>query len=195
MPLDPLSSPQAAPHVPDEAELVRRVAEKDRRAFDVLYRTYYRRLTRFLEQLTRRPHLTEEALNDTMLVVWKKAHTFDGSSRVSTWIFGIAYRKALKAVKRSRDPYDADAGGETRSGTEGPETEAIRSESRAQVGRALASLSVEHRAVVELTYYHGYAYREIAGIVGCPVDTVKTRMFHARRKLKSLLSSARGEPI
>lgn len=192
---DPLSSPQAAPQVPDEVELVRRVAEQDRRAFDVLYRTYYRRLTRFLEQLTRRPHLTEEALNDTMLVVWKKAHTFDGSSRVSTWIFGIAYRKALKAVKRSSDPYNADAGEETRSGTEGPETEAIRSESRAQVFRALAALSVEHRAVVELTYYHGYAYREIAGIVGCPVGTVKTRMFHARRKLKSLLSSERGEPI
>ncbi len=83
---------------------MRRVAAKDRRAFDVLYRAYYRRLTRFLEQLTRRPHLTEEALNDTMLVVWRKAHTFDGSSRVSTWIFGIAYRKALKAVKRSSDP-------------------------------------------------------------------------------------------
>ena len=190
---DPLSRPQ--PPAPDEVELVRRVAQKDRRAFDVLYRSYYRRLTRFLEQLTRRPHLTEEALNDTMLVVWTKAHTFDGSARVSTWIFGIAYRKALKAVKRSSDPCDADAGGETESRTEGPETEAIRSESRAQVGRALATLSVEHRAVVELTYYHGYAYREIAGIVGCPVDTVKTRMFHARRKLKSLLSSERGEPV
>ena len=192
---DPVSNPKAAPQLPDEAELVRRVAEKDHRAFDVLYRTYYRRLTRFLEQLTRRPHLTEEALNDTMLVVWKKAHTFDGSSRVSTWILGIAYRKALKAVKRSSDPYDADSGVEIRSGTEGPETEAIRSESRAHVGRALAALSVEHRAVVELTYYHGYAYREITGIVGCPVGTVKTRMFHARRKLKVLLSSARGEPI
>ena len=190
---DPLSRPQ--PQVPDEAALVRRVAAKDRRAFDVLYRAYYRRLTRFLEQLTRRPHLTEEALNDTMLVVWKKAHTFDGSARVSTWIFGIAYRKALKAVRRSSDPHEADAGGETRSGTEGPETEAIRSEARARVGRALATLSVEHRAVVELTYYHGYAYREIAGIVGCPVGTVKTRMFHARRQLKSLLSSEQGEPL
>ena len=80
---DPLSRPQ--PPAPDEVELVRRVAQKDRRAFDVLYRSYYRRLTRFLEQLTRRPHLTEEALRVTMLVVWTKAHTFDGSARVSTW--------------------------------------------------------------------------------------------------------------
>jgi RNA polymerase sigma-70 factor (ECF subfamily) len=59
----------------------------------------------------------------------------------------------------------------------------------AQIGR----MSAEHRAVIELTYYHGYAYKEIAQIMDCPVDTVKTRMFHARRRLRQFLETRKEE--
>jgi RNA polymerase sigma factor (sigma-70 family) len=52
----------------------------------------------------------------------------------------------------------------------------------------IGRMSAAHRAVIELTYYHGYGYREIAQIIGCPVNTVKTRMFYARRRLSDLLS-------
>jgi RNA polymerase sigma factor (sigma-70 family) len=176
----------------DEGALLRQVSERDRRAFELLYRVYYRRLTRFLEQVTRRPQMVEEIVNDTMLVVWRKADTFNHGSRVSTWIFAIAYRKALKAMKRAAEPRRVPWDGEMGS-TCGPEEELIEREARNRMRRALAGLSAEHRAVVELTYYHGYAYREIAEIVGCPVDTVKTRMFHARRKLKILLDGRREE--
>src|SRR5215510_7750130 len=85
----------------DEVDLLRRVAQGERLAFDVFYRAYYRRLHRFLEQVTRRPELVGEVLNDTMLVVWRKAATFNHASRVSTWVFAIAYRRALKALKRA----------------------------------------------------------------------------------------------
>jgi RNA polymerase sigma-70 factor, ECF subfamily len=176
----------------DEGALLRQVSERDRRAFELLYRVYYRRLTRFLEQVTRRPQMVEEIVNDTMLVVWRKAETFNHGSRVSTWIFAIAYRKALKAMKRAAEPRRVPWDGEAGS-TWGPEEELIEREARNRLRRALAGLSAEQRAVVELTYYHGYAYREIAEIVGCPVDTVKTRMFHARRKLKVLLNGKREE--
>src|SRR4029450_4787101 len=82
------------------AQLLRRIALQDRHAFEALYRTYYRRLARFLDRLTRRPQMIDEILDDTMLVVWRKAATFNGHSQVSTWIFAIAYRKAMKALKR-----------------------------------------------------------------------------------------------
>src|SRR5215470_7203205 len=85
-----------------EAELLRRIARQDRGAFEQLYRNYYRRLARFLDRLTGRPQMIDEMLDDTMLVVWRKAATFNGASRVSTWIFAIAYRKAMKALKRER---------------------------------------------------------------------------------------------
>src|SRR5262245_46819064 len=111
----------------DEVALVRRIAAKERRAFDLLYCAYHRRLTRFLEQITHRPYLTEEVLNDTMLVVWRKAHTFDGTSRVSTWIFAIAYRKALKAGKQLGEPSNPPA--EEGEGGNTPEIEAIQRES------------------------------------------------------------------
>ena len=84
----------------DELDLLHRVAAKDRRAFEALYHLYYRRLFGYLLKLTRRAELVEEVLNDVMFAIWKGAASFDGRSRPSTWIFGIAYHKALKALAR-----------------------------------------------------------------------------------------------
>ncbi len=171
----------------DEPALLRRVAAGDRHAFDQLYRSYYRRLARFLDRLTRRPQLIDEILDDTMLVVWRKAATFSSTSRVSTWIFAIAYNKAMKALKRERGRAPVPPDHDEPASVCSPETDFIDRETHAAVRQLIAGLSAEQRAVVELTYYHGYAYKEIAEIVGCPVDTVKTRMFHARRKLRAIL--------
>lgn len=178
---------------PDEIALLERIVRGDAGAFESLYRNFYPRLRRFLERMTRRPQMVEEILNDTMLVVWRKAETYNRQCKVSTWIFAIAYRKALKALKRVDDPVDAVPEEEVDPFGPGPERELMELELRALVSRAMAALSAEHRAVVELTYYQGCAYREIAEIVGCPVDTVKTRMFHARRRLKAWLALHAGE--
>jgi len=127
-------------------------------------------------------------LNDVMLAVWKGAASFDGRSRPSTWIFGIAYHKALKALaRRPEEQEDEDGERPEPVDAEEPEQLAARRELAGVLGRALGALPPEQRAVVELTYYYGLAYQEIAEIVGCPVNTVKTRMFHARRRLRELL--------
>jgi RNA polymerase sigma-70 factor (ECF subfamily) len=173
----------------DESALIRRIAAKDKKAFEALYQLYYRRLFGYLVKLTRRLELVEEVLDDVMLAIWSGAQRFDGRSRPSTWIFGIAYHKAIKALSRRRPE---EAGGEKEDETaridhEEPESLMVRRELSGVVGRALAALPAEQRAVVELTYFYGRSYNEIAAIVGCPVNTVKTRMFHARRKLRQLL--------
>jgi len=172
--------------------LVSRVAKGDIAAFEALYRGFYPRLRRFLERMTRRPQLVDEIVNDTMLVVWRKAASYDFTSTVSTWIFAIAFRKALKALKATDDPVDADVDARPNPDGEGPDAILSARETRAMLITALGSLSAEQRAVVELTYFHGCGYREIASIMECPVDTVKTRMFHARRKLRLLLGGARA---
>jgi RNA polymerase sigma factor (sigma-70 family) len=183
-----MPSPSQSPSSQDELALLRRVAAKDRRAFETLYHLYYRRLFGYLLKLTRRAELVEEVLNDVMFAIWKGAASFDGRSRPSTWIFGIAYHKALKALARRPAEVDGDAEGRPEPvDRDEPESLAARRELAGVLGRALGSLSPEQRAVVELTYYYGLAYPEIAEIVGCPVNTVKTRMFHARRRLKELL--------
>lgn len=172
-----------------EAALLRRIAAKDRKAFEALYHAYYRRLFAYLFKTTRRPDLAEEVLDDVMLAVWTGAAGFDGRSRPSTWIFGIAWHKALKALAR-QDRHKAESeevDGQAPVACEGPEGLLVRREVADALGRALEALPLEQRTVVELTYYHGFSYQEIGEIMSCPVNTVKTRMFHARRRLRELL--------
>jgi RNA polymerase sigma factor (sigma-70 family) len=172
---------------PDERELLARVAQQDLEAFERLYRLYQPRLTRFLTTLLKRPQLIEEVLDDTMMVVWQTAGNFRGSSKPSTWVFAIAYRKAYKAKARWPDPVE-DPEVDTRVSDDPlPDEELHHDRLRGALMKAMDSLSADHRAVVDLTYFHGLGYREIAEIVDCPVDTVKTRMFHARRRLKQAM--------
>jgi len=178
------------PSASDERELISRVAAGDLQAFERLYRQYQPRLTRFLTTLLRRPQLIEEVLDDTMMVVWQTADRFRGSSKPSTWVFAIAYRKAHKAKARWPDPIE-DPEYDTRvSDDPAPDEELHHQRLHDSLIRAMDQLSADHRAVVDLTYFHGMGYREIAEIVDCPVDTVKTRMFHARRRLKQAMSGS-----
>lgn len=176
--------------VDEEAALLGRVAAEETDAFEALYRLYNPRLQRFVRGVTKQPALVEEILDDTMMVVWRKAYTFNHSSKVSTWIFAIAYRQSLKTLKRLGRLED-EAYEHTEDSTPGPDEALQQQELHQHLDDALGTLSPEQRAVMELTYYFGYACREIAQIMGCPVDTVKTRMFYARRKLKASLASHR----
>jgi RNA polymerase sigma-70 factor (ECF subfamily) len=148
--------------------------------------------------MLRHGDLVEEVLNDTLMVVWQRADSFDGRSKLSTWVFGIAYRKALKALSRQDLPVDANEAEEPADPGPGPEQQLGLAQLRVRLAEALAELSPEHRAVVELCYFHDMAYGEIAEVVGCPPETVKTRMFYARRRLRLLLDdlagAGQGEP-
>lgn len=172
----------------EEARLLQRVAGGEPGAFEALYRLYHPRLTRFLGSMVRKPEVVEELVNDTLLAVWRKPDAYNGACKLSTWIFAIAYRKALKARRRMDEPVE-DKGADTRASIEaGPDAQLDQRQVRDTLLKAMAELSAEHRAVVDLTYFHELGYREIAEIMACPVDTVKTRMFHARRYLKSTLA-------
>jgi RNA polymerase sigma factor (sigma-70 family) len=165
-----------------EADLLGAVARADECALRELYERYYPRLARFLVRMTRDDDLIAEIINDTFFVVWQKAAGFRGDSSPSTWIIGICYRRALKALKQI-PPFEPL-----------PETELAADEDNSPdgplaVARAITQLTPKHRAVVILTYHFGYTYREIAEIVHCPENTVKTRMYHARKALQALLEA------
>jgi RNA polymerase sigma-70 factor (ECF subfamily) len=172
---------------PDERGLLERIKTHDVDAFERLYRVYQPRLTRFLTNLLKRPQLVEEVLDDTMMVVWQTAGSFRGTSKLSTWIFAIAYRKALKARMRWPDAVEDQQQDNRVSNDPAPDAELQRGRIHDALVTAMDTLSTEQRAVVDLTYFHELGYREIAEILSCPVDTVKTRMFHARRRLKQAL--------
>jgi RNA polymerase sigma-70 factor (ECF subfamily) len=166
------------------------VRARDLRAFESLYRKYHPRLTRFLTNLIRRPQLVEEVLNDTMMVLWNRPDSFSGASRLSTWIFAIAYRKAFKALRRCDEPIE-DADAEMRVSPDATPEQALgQQQAQGALREAMQQLSADHRAALDLTYFHEMGYREIAEIMDCPIDTVKTRMYYARRHLKRVLSGA-----
>jgi RNA polymerase sigma-70 factor, ECF subfamily len=170
-----------------ELELLRLIAQRDREAFRELYLAYHRRLARFLMRMTFRHDVIDEVINDTLLTVWRKASDFRGESQASTWIVGIAYRRALKALRvthvaRALDPEHSPHACDPQS----------LDEERQWLDRALAELPFEQRMVLELSYLLGHSCEEIASIMQCPVNTVKTRMFHAREKLRRSLPRLAG---
>lgn len=168
-----------------DAALLQRIAQQDRRAFEELYHGYQRRLSRFLLRIAPRYDIAEEIINDTFWVVWNKAAEFRGASRVSTWIMGIAYRRALRALRDSRHhasdlhiPLEDD-----------DHVVDYREDQDRQdlIARALATLPEEQRLALELAYFLGHSCEEIAAITQSPVGTIKARMFHAREKLRAAL--------
>jgi RNA polymerase sigma-70 factor, ECF subfamily len=173
-----------------DRDLLDKVAAGDREALRGLYLIYHQRLAGFLLRFTRRQDLVEEVINDTLYVVWCKAGEFRGDSRLSTWIMGIAYRCALKALRRrghqlfhavpiEDEPLPAP-------------DELGAAETSEWVALAMQQLSTDQRLTLELAYGQGHSCEEIAEIMDCPVNTVKTRMFHARGKLRTLLPRLAG---
>ena len=173
---------------PAEASLIARIATGDQRAFADFYALYRRRLARFLGRVIASPDVVDELINDVMYVVWRDAARFQSRSRVSTWVFGIAWHKAVRALDRQRRA----AGLGELEPDELPADDRGMLDERDWLRRGLDRLPPEQRLVVELTFFVGCSYDEIASIAGCPVNTVKTRMFHARQKLRRILTALDG---
>jgi RNA polymerase sigma-70 factor, ECF subfamily len=171
-----------------ELALLTRIAAHDSAAMKELYFLYHRRLARFLTRLTTRTDVAEEIINDTFWVVWQRASDFRRASLVSTWILGIAYRRALKTLRKLR-PVHAVEEDPSEELSDAPWERAELSE---WLGVALTRLPLEQRTVLELAYNLGHSCEEIATIMECPVNTIKTRMFHARRKLRGILLALAG---
>jgi RNA polymerase sigma-70 factor (ECF subfamily) len=186
------AAPSTLQQARDEGErrLLTRVAGGDREAFRELYIAYHRRLARFLTRLTRHYEIAEEVINDTLWVVWRKAGDFRGDSRVSTWIMGIAYRRALKTL-RSRSHALIDAVPLENEPLVAPD-ELGAAETSEWILLAMRHLPTEQRLALEFAYGYGHSCEEIAQIMDCPVNTVKTRLFHARAKLRALLPGLAG---
>jgi RNA polymerase sigma-70 factor, ECF subfamily len=180
----------ALPREQNDRDLLDNVAAGDREALRELYMIYHRRLTGFLLRFTRRRDLVEEVINDTLYVVWCKAGEFRGDSRLSTWIMGIAYRCALKAL-RSRGHQLLHSVPIENECLPAPD-ELDAAETGEWVALAMQQLPGDQRLTLELAYGQGYSCEEIAQIMDCPVNTVKIRMFHARGKLRTLLPRLAG---
>ncbi len=173
--------------------LLRQISEdRNTVAMQNLYDSYRSRLVPFLGRMTKDHTLIEETYNDVMLILWNKSDQFKGDSKVSSWIFSIAYRICLKMIKKQQfkqkvldsflfskeDESEIEQGNDENSEVD-------------LLNRAIKSLPAKQRIAIELSYFQGYSTQEIGEISDCPANTVKTRLHHARQKIKVFIDTAK----
>jgi RNA polymerase sigma-70 factor (ECF subfamily) len=184
-----MMSPSAKNTRESDVDRLIAIAAGDRLAFEELYFAYHRRLARFLVRVTPRYEIIEEIINDTFMTVWQGAKNFRNASRVSTWIFGIAYRTALKSIRRQQHHTAALSLDDYPEPTIDPGAQA---EVQDWLAQGLDRLPLDQRLTLELAYHMGHSLEEIAAITDTPLGTVKARMHHARRKLRQHLPALDG---
>jgi RNA polymerase sigma-70 factor, ECF subfamily len=183
---------------PADEALIGRIARGDRLAMQVLFARHHVRVYRFVLRLLRDEMAAEDIISDVFLDVWRQADRFEGRSAVSTWLIAIARFKALSQLrKRREDGLDEETAESIEEPSDDPELAVEKQDKGAKLRKCLAGLSAEHREIIDLIYYHEKSVEEVARIVGIPENTVKTRMFYARKKLGELCRTAgidRGWP-
>jgi RNA polymerase sigma-70 factor, ECF subfamily len=170
--------------------LIGRIASGDRLAMQVLFARHHVRVYRFVLRLVREEGKAEDLISEVFLDVWRQADRFEGRSAVSTWLLAIARFKALSALRRRPDEeLDEEKAAAIEDPSDNPEVVLEKKDKSTAIRKCLAGLSTEHREIIDLVYYHEKSVEEVAGIVGIPENTVKTRMFYARKRLAELLKA------
>lgn len=174
-----------------DAHLMVRVASGDEGALRALYAAYGHRMLAFALRLTGDQAVAEEVLQDSLMAVWRGARGYRGDSHVLTWLLGIVHHQALNAVRRKRLPLAAlEEAAETVEDAPSLEDCAQASDRRRTISSALKGLSADHRAVLDLAFFHGLGLAEIAKVSRCPLGTVKSRLSYAKAHLRRALEGA-----
>ncbi|MBI2256446.1 MAG: sigma-70 family RNA polymerase sigma factor [Proteobacteria bacterium] len=176
--------------VPD-GKLLDGIAKGDRAAFTEFYQRHNRSLFAFLVKMVRDRELAEEVLSETMLDVWRQAGRFEGKSSVTTWLFSIGHHKAVSRLRRMREvALDEEVAANIEDSGPTPDMQASDKDMSRLLARLIECLSLDHREILQLAYYQEFSVQEIAEVLDLPENTVKTRMFYARQRLKALLEQA-----
>jgi RNA polymerase sigma-70 factor, ECF subfamily len=193
-----VSRPLSANQATSDEILIGRIAKGDRLAMQVLFARHHVRVYRFVLRVVGNQSIAEDLISEVFLDVWRQADRFEGRSAVSTWMLAIARFKALSAIRKRTDvALDDETAAAIEDESDDPEVAMQKKDKSAALRKCLESLSPEHREIIDLVYYHEKSVEEVAEIVGIPENTVKTRMFYARKKLAELLKAAgieRGWP-
>jgi RNA polymerase sigma-70 factor (ECF subfamily) len=182
-----------------ETDLLAGVSAGNMDAFEELYRLYEKRVFQYICTFLQDRAVAEEVVSDTMLAVWRGAGSFSHTSRISTWIFGIARHKALDAMRRNvrrQQEVELDEVADVAHPNTNPIDQIQRDQVAVLTQKAMEHLSQDHREILRLVFYEELPYEDIAVLLNIPVNTVKTRVFYAKQQLKQHLSSLHsGEPV
>lgn len=191
--LEPVKYPKQTDGIKDgvgaeksDTSLLAGIRAHDQASLELLYKNYFPRLNRFVTQITQDPHETLDVINEVFLTVWNDASRFRGESSLSSWIIGIAYNKSLATLRKRRKWLSFSDDLDNIAVTESDQ--ALVSD---DIYKIMKKLKPEHRAMMELTYYFGYSYKEIADILGLTPSMVRDQLHQARKKIKSLIGDVK----
>ncbi len=176
----------------DLRQWLQQMAARDEAALARFYRALSGAVFAFVQRRLDNPQDAESVVVDTLHEVWKKAATFDGRSQVKTWVLGIARHKLLDLLRQrgARGVQDdiEDHAETLASDAPGPFALLAERQQQAWVAHCMAKLPDEQRDSLHLLFYEGLSVEEIADVSACPAGTVKTRVFHAKRKIRDCLA-------
>jgi RNA polymerase sigma-70 factor (ECF subfamily) len=178
--------------VSDET-LIERISRRDEAALQILRRRHQGRVSSFIHRFLHDQSQIEDLVSDTFFAAWQQASHFESRSSVATWLLAIARYKALSARQRRSIPTEAMDDIVTASvadPTAGPDDEYEQKDAARYLRRCLAALPVEQAMLIELVYYRDKSVKEAALLAKIPENTVKSRMYLARKKLSAMLAAA-----
>ena len=190
--IDSNSAEQNVRQVGDE-ELLSQIAQGDRQAFSRLYLKYQPRLVSYCARLLKDDVAqAADIVDDALFDVWRSADKFEGKSKASTWIYSITRNKLISWLRKTSEVIlDDDALMLAMEDTApNPEEAQIEEDMKDQLLRMMNHLTDEHRDVLKLTYFEDKSVKEVADILKISENTVKTRMFYARKRLGQMLEKA-----
>lgn len=180
-----------------DLELVRRVQRGEKRAFDLLVSKYQVRVAKLVGRLVSDRSEAQDVTQEAFIKAYRALPNFRGDSAFYTWLYRIAVNSAKNhLVARSRRPPtddvditdgDVEAAGVVMADMATPESYAVRDQLQSALGRALAELPEDLRTALTLCEMEGLSYDEIARVLDCPIGTVRSRIFRARRALDAKL--------
>jgi RNA polymerase sigma-70 factor (ECF subfamily) len=183
--------PIASTKAPTDIALLTRMADGDRLAMQAFYARHNVRVFRFALRIIGDHSIAEDVISEVFLDVWRQAGRFEGRSAVSTWLLAIARHKAYAALRRRHTEFVKDDGiEEVEDSADMPDTTLEKAARSRILRRCLAELTPAHREIIDLIYYHEKSVAEVAQIFAIPENTVKTRLFYARKRLATLARSA-----
>jgi RNA polymerase sigma-70 factor (ECF subfamily) len=173
-----------------DVTLIRSIAAGDKHAMQLLFARHNVRVFRFLVRFVGDKSAAEDLVSEVFLDVWRQAGRFQGRSQVKTWLLAVARNKALSALRRrSTEELDEEAVAAIEDTDNNPEVTIQTRQTSEILLNCLTQLSPAHREIIDLVYYHEKSIDEVAKITRVQRNTVKTRMFCARKRIAELMSA------
>lgn len=177
----------------EDRDLILQARRDSVEAFNLLVSRWEKRIYNYLLRLVKNREDALDISQDVFLKAYQNLRKLEDPARFAPWLYRIAHNEAYSLLRKNRPETDMDDAQVDAWIEPGPTRRMLPIETSLAVERALESLSSDQREAVVLKVYQGFKFEEMAEILGCPVSTVKSRLYTALDLLKDSLTSANAK--